>query len=123
MLLGGRLADLLGRRRVLVAGTVLFATASLTGGLAESAGVLVAARLVQGLGAAVLMPAALSLLTTSFSSGSDRPKALGVWGGIAGLASALGVFLVACSPKARAGAGCWRSTRPSRHCSCSASSV
>jgi EmrB/QacA subfamily drug resistance transporter len=93
MLLGGRLADLLGRRRVLVAGTVLFATASLTGGLAESAGVLVAARLVQGLGAAVMMPAALSLLTTSFSSGSDRPKALGVWGGIAGLASALGVFL------------------------------
>jgi EmrB/QacA subfamily drug resistance transporter len=93
MLLGGRLADLLGRRRVLVAGTVLFATASLTGGLAESAGVLVGARLVQGLGAAVMMPAALSLLTTSFSSGSDRPKALGVWGGIAGLASALGVFL------------------------------
>ena len=93
MLLGGRLADLLGRRRVLVGGTVVFAAASLTGGLAQSAGVLVGARLVQGLGAAVMMPAALSLLTTSFSSGSDRPKALGVWGGMAGLASALGVFL------------------------------
>jgi EmrB/QacA subfamily drug resistance transporter len=93
MLLGGRLADLLGRRRVLVGGTVVFAAASLTGGLAQTGGVLVAARLVQGLGAAVMMPAALSLLTTSFSSGSDRPKALGVWGGIAGLASALGVFL------------------------------
>jgi EmrB/QacA subfamily drug resistance transporter len=93
MLLGGRLADLLGRRRVLVGGTIVFAVASLTGGLAQSAGLLVAARLVQGLGAAVMMPAALSLLTTSFSSGSDRPRALGVWGAIAGLASAAGVFL------------------------------
>jgi EmrB/QacA subfamily drug resistance transporter len=93
MLLGGRLADLLGRRRVLIGGTVVFAAASLAGGLAQSAGVLVGARLVQGLGAAVMMPAALSLLTTSFSSGSDRPRALGVWAGMAGLASALGVFL------------------------------
>ena len=93
MLLGGRLADLLGRRRILVAGTFVFAAASLTGGLAQSAGVLVGARLVQGLGAAVMMPAALSLLTTSFNSGSDRPKALGVWGGVGGLASAVGVFL------------------------------
>jgi len=93
MLLGGRLADLVGRRRVLVGGTVVFAAASLVGGLSQAAGVLVGARLVQGLGAAVMMPAALSLLTTSFSSGSDRPKALGVWGGMAGLASALGVFL------------------------------
>ena len=93
MLLGGRLADLVGRRRVLVGGTVVFAVASLIGGLCQDAGVLVGARLVQGLGAAVMMPAALSLLTTSFSSGSDRPKALGVWGGMAGLASALGVFL------------------------------
>jgi MFS family permease len=72
---------------------VTFAVASLAGGLAQNAGVLVGARLVQGLGAAIMMPAALSLLTTTFSSGSDRPKALGVWGGIAGLASALGVFL------------------------------
>jgi EmrB/QacA subfamily drug resistance transporter len=93
MLLGGRLADLLGRRRVLVGGTVVFAVASLAGALAQDAEVLVGARLVQGLGAAVMMPAALSLLTTSFSSGSDRPKALGVWGGVGGLASALGVFL------------------------------
>jgi EmrB/QacA subfamily drug resistance transporter len=93
MLLGGRLADLVGRRRVLVGGTVVFAAASLVGGLSQSAGVLVGARLVQGLGAAMMMPAALSLLTTSFSSGTDRPKALGIWGGMAGLASALGVFL------------------------------
>jgi EmrB/QacA subfamily drug resistance transporter len=93
MLLGGRLADLLGRRRVLVGGTVVFAAASLAGGLAQTSDLLVGARLVQGLGAALMMPAALSLLTTSFSSGSDRPKALGVWGGVGGLASAIGVFL------------------------------
>src|SRR5690349_18700445 len=69
MLLGGRAADLLGRRRILVTGTVLFAVASLTGGLAANAGELVGARLAQGLGAALMLPAALSLLTTSFVEG------------------------------------------------------
>ncbi|WP_019629299.1 MFS transporter [Actinomadura atramentaria] len=93
MLLGGRLADLLGRRRVLVAGTVLFAASSLAGGLAGSAGVLVGARLAQGVGAALMLPAALSILTTAFREGSDRDRALGVWGGVAGLASAAGVLL------------------------------
>ena len=93
MLLGGRVADLLGRRRVLVGGTVLFAVSSLVGGFAGSPGVLVGARLTQGLGAALMMPAALSLLTTLFKEGSDRTKALGIWGGVAGLASAAGVFL------------------------------
>ena len=93
MLLGGRAADLLGRRRVLTAGIVVFALASLTGGVAQDAGVLVAARLVQGLGAAMMVPAALSILTTTFNDGTDRHKALGAWGGIAGLASAAGVFL------------------------------
>ena len=93
MLLGGRAGDLLGRRRVLVAGTALFAIASLAGGFAGSAGVLVGARLAQGLGAAMMLPAALSLLTTTFKEGSDRNTALGVWGGVAGLASAVGVFL------------------------------
>src|SRR5438876_6541447 len=93
MLLGGRAADLLGRRRVLVAGIVVFALASLTGGVAQDPGMLVAARLVQGLGAAMMVPAALSTLTTTFSDGTDRHKALGAWGGIAGLASAAGVFL------------------------------
>ncbi|HVW16874.1 MAG TPA: MFS transporter [Solirubrobacteraceae bacterium] len=92
MLLGGRMADLLGRRRVLVAGTALFAVSSLVGGLAQSPGMLVGARLAQGLGAATMMPAALSLLTTSFG-GADRAKALGVWGAMAGLASAAGVSL------------------------------
>ena len=93
MLLGGRVADLLGRRRVLVAGTTLFALASFAGGLANDAGVLIGARLVQGVGAAMMMPAALSILTTSFAEGSDRNKALGAWGGTAGLASAFGVLL------------------------------
>src|SRR5215467_2899820 len=93
LMLGGRFADLLGRRRTLVAGTVLFGLASLTGGLAQTSGMLVGARLVQGLGAALMSPAALSILTTSFSYGTDRVKALGAWGAMAGIASAAGVFL------------------------------
>jgi EmrB/QacA subfamily drug resistance transporter len=93
MLLGGRAADLLGRRRVLVAGTVMIGVASLIGGLAGSSGVLIGARLAQGLGAAMTLPAALSILTTSFKEGKDRNAALGVWGGVAGLASAVGVLL------------------------------
>jgi EmrB/QacA subfamily drug resistance transporter len=93
MLLGGRAADLLGRRRVLVAGTVLIGVSSLIGGLAGSSGVLVGARLAQGLGAAMTLPAALSILTTTFREGSDRNTALGIWGGVGGLASAAGVLL------------------------------
>ncbi|MHB8233506.1 MAG: MFS transporter [Solirubrobacteraceae bacterium] len=93
MLLGGRAADLLGRRRLLAVGTSLFAASSLAAGLSGSEGMLIAARLVQGLGAAMTFPAALSTLTTTFHEGSDRHKALGAWGGIAGLASAAGVFL------------------------------
>ena len=93
MLLGGRAADLVGRRPVLLAGTSLFALASLLGGLAQTDGVLVAGRLLQGVGAALMLPAALSLLTTTFRDGSDRTTALGVWGATAGLASAAGVLL------------------------------
>jgi EmrB/QacA subfamily drug resistance transporter len=93
MLLGGRAADLLGRRRILVAGTVLIGLSSLIGGFAESTGVLVGARLAQGVGAAMMLPAALSILTTTFKEGSDRTKALGVWGAVGGLASAAGVLL------------------------------
>ena len=74
MLLGGRAADLLGRRRLLVAGTGLFAASSLTAGLSSSEGMLIAARLVQGLGAAMTFPAALSMLTTTFHEGSERPE-------------------------------------------------
>jgi EmrB/QacA subfamily drug resistance transporter len=93
MLLGGRAADLLGRRRLLVAGTALFGLSSLAAGVSTSEGVLMGARMVQGLGAAMMLPAALSILTTTFTQPSDRHKALGAWGGIAGLASAAGVFL------------------------------
>ena len=93
MLLGGRLADLLGRRRVLVSGIVLIGISSLVGGFAQSAGVLIGARLAQGLGAALTLPAALSILTTTFKEGRDRNTALGAWGGIGGLASAAGVLL------------------------------
>jgi EmrB/QacA subfamily drug resistance transporter len=93
LLLGGRIADLVGRRRTLVMGTALFGLASLAGGLAPNAGTLVGARLAQGLGAALMSPAALSLLTTSFSHGTDRVKALGAWGAVGGLSSVIGVFL------------------------------
>jgi EmrB/QacA subfamily drug resistance transporter len=92
LLLGGRAGDLLGRRRLLVAGTVLFAASSLACGLAGSQGLLVGARLAQGFGAAMMSPAALAILTTTFT-GSDRHKALGVWAGISGLATAAGLLL------------------------------
>ncbi|HLM31869.1 MAG TPA: MFS transporter [Solirubrobacterales bacterium] len=93
LLLGGRMADLLGRRRVFMGGLVLFALASLAGGLAESDAALIAARAVQGLGAAILSPAALSIITTTFSDGAERNKALGAWGAVAGSGGAAGVLL------------------------------
>jgi EmrB/QacA subfamily drug resistance transporter len=93
LLLGGRIADLLGRRRVFMAGLVLFAIASLLGGLSSSSGQLIAARAVQGLGAALLSPAALSIVTTTFADGAERNKALGVWGAVAGSGGAAGVLL------------------------------
>ena len=93
LLLGGRLADLLGRRRMLITGLTVFALASLAAGLANTSGLLVAARLVQGIGAALMAPAALSELTTSFQEGKDRNTALGAWGAISGVAAAAGVFL------------------------------
>src|SRR5918992_1378733 len=93
LLLGGRLADLLGRRRVFIAGLALFAVASLAGGLATTQSQLVTARAVQGLGGALLAPAALSLLTTLFPPGGERNKALGVWGAVAGSGAAAGVLL------------------------------
>ncbi len=93
MLLGGRAADLLGRRRVLLAGVTVIGVASLIGGFADSTGVLIAARLTQGFGAAMTLPAALSILTTRFKEGKDRNTALGIWGGVAGIASAVGVLL------------------------------
>src|SRR5437764_517812 len=93
LLLGGRAADLLGRRRLFLAGIVLFTLASLLAGLAWSEGSLIAARSLQGLGAAVISPAALSILTTTFSEGRERNLALGVWGAVGGFGAAAGVLL------------------------------
>ena len=92
LLLGGRAGDLLGRRRLLIGGTLLFAAASLTCGLAGNQGLLVGGRLAQGFGAAMMSPAALSILTTTFQD-SDRHKALGAWAGISGMASMVGIVL------------------------------
>jgi EmrB/QacA subfamily drug resistance transporter len=91
LMLGGRAGDLLGRRRLLMAGTALFAVSSLACGLADNQGLLIGGRLAQGFGAAMMSPAALSILTTTFQD-SDRHQALGVWAGISGLAAAVGVF-------------------------------
>jgi EmrB/QacA subfamily drug resistance transporter len=92
LLLGGRLADLLGRRRILVTGLVVFASASLVGGLAHSESLLIGARFAQGLGAAMLSPAALSTLTSTFRSTRDRNTALGVWAAVSGIGGAAGVL-------------------------------
>ena len=93
LLLGGRLADLIGRRRMFMSGLVLFSIASLLGGLAQSDLWLITARAAQGLGAALISPAALSLVTTIFSEGAERNKALGIWGAVAGSGGAAGVLL------------------------------
>jgi EmrB/QacA subfamily drug resistance transporter len=93
LLLGGRMADLIGRRRMFIVGLFVFAGASLAGGLAQSDVWLVVARAVQGLGAALVSPAALSIVTTIFEEGPERNKALGVWGAVAGSGGAAGVLL------------------------------
>jgi EmrB/QacA subfamily drug resistance transporter len=93
LLLGGRAADLLGRRKVLVAGLALFTAASLAAGLSGSLELLVAARAAQGLGAALAAPAALSTLTGTFAEGPERTRALGIFGAVGGSAAAIGVML------------------------------
>jgi EmrB/QacA subfamily drug resistance transporter len=93
LLLGGRAADLFGRRRVFMLGTLLFGVASLAAGLSQSEGMLIAARAVQGLGGAIVSPAALSIVMTTFSEGSERNKALSVWGAVAGAGGAVGSLL------------------------------
>ena len=92
LLLGGRMADLLGRRSVLVTGLVVFAGSSLTGGLAHSSSLLIGARFAQGVGAAMMSPAALSTLTSTFRSTRDRNTALGVWAAVSGIGGAAGVL-------------------------------
>jgi EmrB/QacA subfamily drug resistance transporter len=92
LLLGGRMADLLGRRLILVTGLVVFAGSSLIGGLAQSSSLLVGARFAQGVGAAMMSPAALSTLTSTFRSTRDRNTALGVWAAVSGIGGAVGVL-------------------------------
>jgi EmrB/QacA subfamily drug resistance transporter len=93
LLLGGRAADLLGRRRLFLAGVVLFTGASLFSGLAWGEGPLIGARALQGLGAAIITPAALSILTTTFAEGKERNAALGAWGGVGAFGAVAGVLL------------------------------
>ena len=93
LLLGGRMADLLGRRRLFMAGLALFTASSLLDGLAWSEGSLIAFRSLQGLGAALVSPAALSILTTTFDEGRERNLALGIWGAVSGSGGAAGVLL------------------------------
>jgi EmrB/QacA subfamily drug resistance transporter len=93
LLLGGRLADLLGRRRLFIAGILLFTVSSLLDGFAWSEGSLIAFRSLQGLGAALVSPAALSMLTTLFREGRERNMALGIWGAVSGSGGAAGVLL------------------------------
>jgi EmrB/QacA subfamily drug resistance transporter len=93
LLLGGRAADLLGRRRIFLVGLAIFTVASLLAGLAWSESSLIGARLLQGLGAAIISPAALSILSTTFREGRERNIALGVWGAVGGFGAAAGVLL------------------------------
>jgi EmrB/QacA subfamily drug resistance transporter len=93
LLLGGRAADLLGRRRVFMAGTIIFGVASLLAGFAWSEGALIGARALQGLGAAIITPAGLSILTTTFAEGKERNTALGAWGGVGAFGAVAGVLL------------------------------
>ncbi|HVI36264.1 MAG TPA: MFS transporter, partial [Gaiellales bacterium] len=93
LMLGSRIADLLGRKRMFISGLVLFSAASLACGLSQSDTQLIVFRAIQGLGAAVISPAALAILTTTFSEGEERNKALAIWGAIAGTGGAVGVLL------------------------------
>ena len=93
LLLGGRLGDLLGRKRLFLIGLVIFTGASLLDGLATGESMLIGARALQGLGAALIAPAALSIITTTFEEGAERARALGVWAAIAIGGSAVGLIL------------------------------
>lgn len=93
LLFGGRAADLLGRRRMLVTGLTLYAVASLAGGLATGPEIQLAARAVQGLGGALVFPGTLALVNTTFAEGRDRNRALGIWGGSGAAGLVVGVLL------------------------------
>ena len=91
--MGGRAADIFGRKRIFIAGTILFSVASLLNGLAQNSEQLIAFRALQGLGGALVSPAALSIITTTFPEGPERTKALGVWSAIAAGGGAIGLLL------------------------------
>ena len=126
LLLGGRAADLLGRRIVFMVGVTIFTLASLSCGLAQSEAWLIIARAVQGFGAALLTPAALSIITTTFTERAERNKALGVWGAVGGGGAAAGVLMGGILTKSWAGSGSSSSTcrwAPPRCCSPGGSST
>ncbi|HWM07156.1 MAG TPA: MFS transporter [Actinophytocola sp.] len=114
LLFGGRAADLLGRRRMLVTGLTLYAVASLAGGLATGPGIQLAARAVQGLGGALVFPGTLALVNTTFAEGRDRNRALGVWGGSGAAGLVVGVLLGGVLTVPSAGKRCSSSTSRSR---------
>ena len=124
-LLGGRAADLLGRRRILMAGLAVFTAASLGGGLATSDTFLIVMRGIQGLGAVLVLPAALSTVTSMFPEGAERNKALGIWGGVAHLAGPSACWPAESSPPTSDGSTSSSSTSPSARrrlpCACSPS--
>src|SRR5438874_12604349 len=93
LMLGGRLADVVGRRRMFVTGLVLFIGASMLGGFSQSGGILIAARVIQGFAGALVSPAALSLLTTTFEEGRERNRALGMWSAMAAGGASAGLIL------------------------------
>jgi MFS family permease len=93
LLLGGRAADLFGRRRMFFAGTLLFSGASLLCAIAPSSGLLLSARALQGIGGAIISPATLAIITTSFDEGAPRNRALGVWGAVGAIGATSGVLL------------------------------
>ncbi len=114
LLLGGRAGDLFGRKRIFLAGVVIFTAASLANGLSQSGGMLIAFRALQGLGAALVSPAALSIITTTFAEGEDRAKALGVWSAIAAAARPSACCWAASSPTCSLGVDLLRQ-RTDRH--------
>ena len=129
LLLGGRAGDLLGRRRIFIAGIVLFSLASLLGGFATDQAWMLAARALQGVGGALAAPTALSLIAVTFPEGPPRNRAMSVYASMSVAGGAVGLIVAACSPRTRTGGGCcsstcrsacwWRSSR--RGCSASPS--
>ena len=114
LMLGGRLGDLVGRRRILVAGLAIFSSASLLAGLSQSAGLLITARGLQGFGAALIAPTALSILAVTFAEGHERNRALGIFGAVGGTSASIGVIARSYRPTRRCGAR-WTS-RPWPEC-------